>query len=183
MNAVPQSNGDGLGLDDLRLVPSDPAWPEKYRKEYDRLSSVPHVVAVEQIGSTVFTDILSKPVIDIAVLVDTQPDHPSIRKSLTSLGYSHHGEFGLPGRIFYTLGDPPRIHVHVVTCGSTYWADWLTFRDFLSHHSEWRKQYEQTKLRIMDSCHGDRHTYTVMKSPFIMQVLNIARKHSDHEQT
>lgn len=183
MNAVPQSNGDGLGLDDVRLVPSDPAWTESFRKEAVRLSVVPHVITIEHIGSTVFTDILSKPVVDIAVMVDAQPDHPSIRKSLADLGYTHHGEFGLPGRMFYTLGDPPRIHVHVVTCGSSYWADWLTFRDFLLQHPEWRKRYEGTKLHIIENCHGDRRTYTAMKAPFILQVLNIARGANKHEQT
>lgn len=181
MNAAPRSDDDGLNLDELRLVPSDPAWPEKYQKECDRLSSIPHVIAVEHIGSTVFPDIQSKPVIDIAVLVDTQPDHPLVRKSFAHLGYSHHGEYGLPGRIFYTYGEPPKFHVHVVTCGSTYWADWLTFRDFLLHHPEWRKQYEQVKLRIFDDCHGDRHTYTEMKSPFIMHVLHTSRSPSNHE--
>jgi GrpB-like predicted nucleotidyltransferase (UPF0157 family) len=182
MNAVPQTNGDGLGLGDLRLVPSDPAWPETFRKESARLLTVPHVITIEHIGSTTFSDILSKPVVDIAVMVDTQPNHPSIRESFTRLGYTHRGEYGLPGRIFYTLGDPPFVHIHVVTCGSSYWSDWLTFRNFLLHHPNWRKRYEIEKQRILACCNGDRTVYTSMKSPFIQHVLNVAQNETDDDK-
>ena len=183
MTLLPTSDSDGLGLNELRLEPCNPAWRERFDIEAEKLRYLAHVISVEHIGSTVFPDVVSKPVVDIAVMVDTQPDHSSIRESFVKLGYTHHGEFGLPGRIFYTLGHPPVVHVHVVTCGSSYWPDWLTFRNYLMQHPAWRKRYETEKLRLLEASRGDRRTYTAMKAPFIQYVINVAHGKTEHDET
>jgi len=172
----PASSRDrgGLALNELRLVDYNPDWPRRFEEEARRLKSVSSVVAIEHIGSTALPDIKAKPVIDIAMSVSGEPDDPRVLYELSGLGYISHGEYGLSGRQFFTRGNPPAIHLHVVTQNSPCWQSWLTFRNFLLNHPDWLKKYETEKCRILIAAAGDRAAYTKMKGNFINKVIELA---------
>ena len=131
---------------------------------------------VEHIGSTALPGLMAKPVIDIAIKID------SLKTSLEELtfrlaqhGCACHGEYGLPGRIFFTLGNPPRFHIHVVDEVSKYWTPWMVFRDYLRKHPEYATRYEQEKIRLAKEAGGDRSKYTLGKGNFVTAILSRAR--------
>ncbi len=163
----------GLPLDKLTLVPHDPQWDETFTVQSERLRSIASIAAIEHIGSTSLPDILAKPIVDIAAVAPSF-DSSAVREQLLQAGYQCHGEYGLPGRMFYTLGDPPYVHLHVVSKDSAYWSDWLTFRDFLRNRPDWRQRYEQEKIRLQRESGGIRKRYTEMKSAFIASALKAA---------
>ncbi|HMO05628.1 MAG TPA: GrpB family protein [Kiritimatiellia bacterium] len=161
---------EGLALDALHLVPHDPRWSGWYAAEAARLAQLPGLVRIAHIGSTSMPDVPAKPVIDTAVqLVD--PGLPSVARFLADRGYCNHGDYGLPGRIFFTRGDPPCFHLHVVGEESPHWSAWLRFRDALLADPSLRRAYGDEKVRLLHQCSGDRRRYTREKSSFIQRVL------------
>lgn len=168
-------DSDGLALNELRLVDYNPNWPSRFSEESQRLKTIPYLIAIEHIGSTALPGIKSKPVVDIAMMVSTQPDDPRLLQALSGLEYVSHGEYGLAGRQFFTRGNPPRFHLHVVTRDSPHWTSWLTFRQCLRMHPDLLEKYDHEKQRILAESAGDRGTYTRLKGSFIRAVLDINR--------
>jgi GrpB-like predicted nucleotidyltransferase (UPF0157 family) len=166
----------GLSLHELKLTPPDPVWAALFSREAKRLRAVTHQLATEHIGSTAIPAIQAKPVVDIAMMVDVAPDDESVKQALQNLGYESRGEYGLPGRQFFTLGDPPSVHLHVVARGSQHWADWIDFRDYLLRNTEWAARFEEEKLRLLKECGADRALYTKSKGAFVRKVLAFARR-------
>lgn len=167
-----------LGLNDVKLVPHDATWGETYQREAIRLRTVPNAVDVAHIGSTSIPHIQAKPVVDIALAVSVPADHASVKQALEVLGYDDRGEYGLPGRQFFTLGDPPSVHLHVVHRDASHWLDWVDFRDYLLAHPAHAAAYEKEKLRLAATYAGDRAAYTKSKADFILRTLAIARGES-----
>jgi GrpB-like predicted nucleotidyltransferase (UPF0157 family) len=174
MHQAPLRDRDGLPLSELKLVQYNTNWPKRFEDEFRRLKSVPHVISIEHIGSTAIPNIMAKPVIDIAMMVDNLPEDQRVSQSLVNIGYKHHGDYGLPGRQFFTWGDPPVIHLHVVGQQSHYWHDWITFRDFLRETPDWRQRYEAEKVKLMQQANGNRKHYTESKTSIIQEILKAA---------
>ncbi|HMO51551.1 MAG TPA: GrpB family protein [Kiritimatiellia bacterium] len=164
----------GLSLHDLRLVRWDARWPVIAEQACTQLRALHVFLDLAHIGSTAIPGLSAKPVIDLAATVHDDPADPGLRARLAELGYAAHGEYGLPGRQFFTLGDPPRLHLHVVASGSEHWHDWLTFRDFLRAHPDWVQRYEAEKQRLILDTGGDRTAYTKAKGVFIREALSAA---------
>jgi len=165
----------GLGLHSLKLSPPDPGWVKLYETERSRLSKIAEIMAIEHIGSTAIQGIKAKPIVDIAAAVSVPADDINIRSALEQIGYTSRGEYGLPGRQFFTLGEPPRIHLHVVAEGSSHWRDWLDFRDYLIAHPDQALEYEKEKMRLAEKHKGNRAAYTQSKSTCVAHVLKRAR--------
>ncbi len=161
---------EGLALDALHLVPHDLRWSACYAAEAARLRAMPGLVAIAHIGSTALPDLPAKPVIDLAAQL-AHPEDGAVERFLHEHGYDNHGDYGLPGRTFYTRGNPPRFHLHVVRAGSPHWTAWLRFRDALLADPALRRAYGEEKVRLLEGCGGDRHRYTREKSCFIQRVL------------
>jgi len=178
------SNGqDGLSLNELKLVAYNLDWPHRFSEEARRLKNVTNVISVEHIGSTAIPCLMAKPVIDIAAMVDFASEDPAMIRSMLDLGYRHHGDYGLPGRQFFTWGDPPEIHLHVVGQQSQYWREWILFRDFLRTSPAWRKRYEDEKIHLMQRANGNRKQYTTSKSSIIQEILKTAEREQHERQS
>ena len=109
----------GLQYGHVELAESDPAWPEGAQRLAESIRSAlgPDALAVEHIGSTAVPGLLSKPILDLAVLVRRDAD---TTERLTMLGYEYRGDAGAEGGLVFVLSDRPlhRIaHVHVVSDG------------------------------------------------------------------
>lgn len=165
----------GLGLHSLKLSPPDPGWVQVYERERARLVSIATITAIAHIGSTAVPGIIAKPVIDVAALVSGAADDPTLRSALEKVGYTAHGEYGLSGRQFFTLGDPPVVHLHVVATGSPHWRDWIDFRDYLRAHPAHAHRYEQEKIRLSNVYRDNRPAYTRSKAAFVSDILRRAR--------
>lgn len=162
---------ESLGLDraQVRLVEYDPIWPQLFETERTRLlHTCTDAIAIEHIGSTAVPGMPAKPILDIAMqikgLVPAQ--------ALERLGYLARGEFGLPGRAFFTLGDPVRIHLHIVEPSCVYWLEWIRFRDLLRSDESVRHAYAEAKRALAEAYAESRPDYTAAKKPVIQSLMN-----------
>jgi GrpB-like predicted nucleotidyltransferase (UPF0157 family) len=115
---------------------------------------------------------MSKPVIDMAAVVRNLGIAGRLADLLANIGYAHHGEFGLPGRHFFTKTDEPdSFHLHVVEAGSDRWWRYIAFRDALRREPELRAAYVSLKLKLAAEFANNPDGYSRAKSDFINQAL------------
>lgn len=155
------------------IVPYAEEWPRRFAVEAARIRAALTVpgLRIEHIGSTSVPGLAAKPIIDLAIALPVATARTEAIAPLVALGYVHRGEYGLPGREFFTLGDPATFHVHVVSEDSPHWAAWLTFRDALRNDPEICARYRDLKRELAQRHAGDRPAYTAAKTDFIRSVI------------
>ncbi|HEX8283194.1 MAG TPA: GrpB family protein [Pyrinomonadaceae bacterium] len=166
----------GLRKGTVRLVPHAEAWHQMFDQEAGRIRAAVGglAAAVEHVGSTAVCGISAKPVIDIAVAVRELADAARCVAPLEGLGYEYRGENGIPGRHYFTMGEPRTHHLHVVELGGEFWRGHLLFRDHLRRHPHAAKEYDDLKQKLAREHPEDRAAYTDGKAAFITGVIKAA---------
>lgn len=166
----------GLKPGTVALSAPDPAWHAMFYEESARILEAARdfVVAIEHVGSTAIPGLHAKPIVDIAAATPTfEGFFPAVPR-LEKLGYTYKGEFGVPRRHFFTLGDPTTIHFHVFEEDGKDWREQLLFRDAMRGSEPLRAEYEALKLDLAAKFANDRPAYTAAKAEFIQRVLREA---------
>jgi GrpB-like predicted nucleotidyltransferase (UPF0157 family) len=177
-----------LITEDVAIVPYDPGWPERFRRERDHLlASLPRelIRRIEHFGSTAVPGLAAKPVIDMLVeVIDLQATRERIAPLLDSQGYEYlwrptHGDDGSPFYAWFIKRDPDTgrrtHHIHMVEAGFTEHWDRLLFRDYLIDHPQIAAQYRDLKLDLAAAFPNDRVAYTQGKTQFIVRITDEAR--------
>jgi GrpB-like predicted nucleotidyltransferase (UPF0157 family) len=129
----------------------------------------------------------AKPIIDLDVIVR---DADSVREAiarLASLGYTHQGDLGIPGREAFRRADEdvprdgsgrrwPRHNLYVCAAGAEPLLRHLCFRDWLRVHPDDAAAYAALKNGLAERFRDDREAYTDAKSPFIQEILRKAQR-------
>jgi GrpB-like predicted nucleotidyltransferase (UPF0157 family) len=168
----------GLKSGTVALSAPDPAWHATYYEECARLlmAARDFLVAIEHVGSTAIPGLQAKPIVDIAAATPTfEGFFPAIPR-MEKIGYTFKGEFGIPRRHFFTLGDPTVIHLHIFEENGRDWREQLLFRDAMRASETLRLEYEALKLDLATRFANDRPAYTAAKAEFIKRVLRDAAK-------
>src|SRR5262249_11057136 len=126
-------------VDAIRIVPYDPAWPERFRTLGAALREALGEVAlrIDHIGSTSVPGLDAKPIVDIQISVASFEPLDSFRLPIEALGYVFRADnTDLAKRYFREPPGTPRTHIHVRRAGS--WSEQfaLLFRDYLRTHPE-----------------------------------------------
>ena len=158
----------------VRVVPYDPAWPERFEAQRRRLRAAlgDRAGRIEHIGSTAVPGLAAKPIIDILVEIDDLEDDAGYVPSLAVVGYvlrvrePDHRMFRTPAR---------DVHVHIWPSGSDDVRRHLTFRDWLRFHPEDRQLYERTKQELAVRSWPDMNYYAEAKTPVIEEIMTRAR--------
>lgn len=154
----------------------DPAW----LVEAQALGAIYQAVlrglllAIEHVGSTAVPRLLAKPILDIDLVISSRDDLPAVSQQLGAIGYSHHGDQGIPGREVFKranenvpITNPSRrwTHHHLYVCaeGAEELRRHLRFRDLLRSDADVRNEYQQLKVSIAARCGGDRKQYAALK--------------------
>lgn len=168
----------GLPAGTVKLARYADGWRRKFQAEARRLAArlAPRRYRIEHIGSTSVPGLDAKPIIDIAVRIPSFRTLDAWIDLLIRAGYEYKGEYGLPGRHFFTRGAPVTQHLHLVTHGATHWEDWLLFRDFLRVNHDAAEQYNRTKRELARRFSRDRAAYTRAKSPLVRKLMRDARR-------
>ena len=165
----------GLKRGTVRLVPHQVGWASAFTKERDLLLSLlgPTVLRIEHVGSTAIPGIVAKPIVDIAVAVQSLDGIESWSESLKPYGYTSFGDREARGEHFFAKGpDDMRTHyMHVVPLDSNLWNEYLRFRDMLRSDFSLRQQYEDLKKRSACAHSESRPSYTIEKGSWIKNVL------------
>ena len=153
----------------IDIVAYQDDWSDKYERERVRLYPVVKDVAkgIEHIGSTSVPGMAAKPIIDIAVHLATVKQVPELLEPLARLDYAYEGEYGLPGRHFFTKGEPRAFHLHLVDDTTNHWQRWIVFRVLLRGDPKLCQAYQQLKCELARKYRFDRATYSESKSDFI----------------
>jgi GrpB-like predicted nucleotidyltransferase (UPF0157 family) len=159
---------------DIRIVPYDPAWPERFLLERDRIAAALGDGAgqIEHIGSTSVPGLAAKPVIDIIMTVADLDDDAVLRSPMEGAGYvlrvlePDHRMFRTPER---------DVHVHVVVAKSEELGRHLLFRDRLRANDADREAYEALKRELATRSWTDVNHYANAKGELIEQITQRAR--------
>jgi GrpB-like predicted nucleotidyltransferase (UPF0157 family) len=166
-------------MDDVEIVPYDPAWPEMYAYEAIRLRAVidpAQVVGIEHFGSTAVPGLAAKPVIDILIAVTSLARaKTTLVEPIITLGYLYWGDNPKTDRMFFVKGMPPHgkrrtHHVHITEPEGEMWQYRLAFRDHLRANPDEAERYEALKKDLAARYPTDRDRYTDAKSEYIADV-------------
>ena len=166
----------GLPKGIVKLEPHTELWRQLFAEEAARIRETvgEYVTAIEHVGSTSIEAIAAKPIIDIAVAVESAANGEKCVAPLENVGYEYRGEYGIAGRFYFVKGEPRTHHVHLVTVGSNLWRSHLLFRDYLRANPPVAKEYERLKIDLAEKYPDNRDAYLAGKTAFIENVLRAA---------
>jgi GrpB-like predicted nucleotidyltransferase (UPF0157 family) len=125
----------------------DPAWPDLYAREAERVRAVLGlaVVRLEHAGSTSVPGLPAKPIIDMVLEVPDSTDEPSYVSALEQTGYvlSIREPEWYEHRVF--KGPDTKVNLHVFSADCSETGRMLAFRDWLRTHEDDRHLYAQVK--------------------------------------
>lgn len=160
----------------ITLLPYNPAWPQLFKDEANLIQKIlkEHAVAIHHIGSTSVPGLISKPDLDICLVVD----HLNNSLELSNLGYIFKGEMNIPMRYYFSKNsDASKVNLHVVESDHHFIKLNLCFRDALRSNDTIRKEYQELKLNILkdpkncERINGKFPKYTLLKHDFINNIL------------
>lgn len=163
----------------IEVVPHNPNWSNLFEVEAGKIAAVlgQEVIAIHHIGSTTILTISAKPIIDLLVEVRTIEKIDDFNSAMTELGYQPKGEYGIPGRRFFTKGgDTTRSHhVHTYQTRNPQVERHLNFRDYLIAHPDEAQAYSSLKEKLAKQFPTDIEGYLEGKSGFIAEIDRKAR--------
>jgi GrpB-like predicted nucleotidyltransferase (UPF0157 family) len=169
----------GLEKREIRVVPYDPRWAERFERERERILAALGALArrVDHVGSTSVPGLAAKPIIDIDVSVPDIRDEAAYLAPLLATGYRL--RVREPGhRLVRT---PERdVHVHVCSAGSEWEWRHLLFRDWLRINGPDRVAYERLKQRLAHQDWTDMNAYAAAKLPLIDEITQRAEAWARH---
>lgn len=167
----------------VRLMPHDPAWAPRFAAEATLIESAIGswiTGGIHHVGSTAVPELSAKPIIDIAVGVESlEAARPciAILRDLDYLYSPYRGEV----MHWFCKPDPARRthHLHLIPTGSVRLSDEIVFRDYLIAHPDRAVEYDDLKRRLAAEHPEDREAYTRAKAGFVIETT--ARAHAWRE--
>ena len=171
---------NGLRRGEAYLVDHRENWAIAFEKECGDLKLTLSEIAleIEHVGSTAVAGLKAKPIIDIAVAVQSTKLLSEIIPKMDRLGYMFRGDYGANGGCLFVKESAPHIrthHLHLVEATDSQWFDYLRFRDRLRCAYDLRENYGKLKSDLSKQYPDDRCSYTAAKDEFIKHVLHNAR--------
>ena len=153
----------------------DESWKTDFIAIRDELDAALKDLAlrIEHVGSTSVEGLSAKPIIDIDVVISDRSVLPEVVSALGSIGYSHEGDLGIPGREAFKYEGKDHLrkhHLYVCAQDSEELKRHLAFRDYLRSHPEAVAEYGRIKEEGAALYPYDIDRYIEHKSPFIENV-------------
>ena len=172
---------------DVELVPYNPKWSSLADEEISRLCDGLSfsIVGIYHIGSTSIPGIKAKPILDFVMEVENLEDVLNSLAEFEALDYRSKGEFGIPGRQFFTRDSEGERshHLHVFQSGHPDIERHTIFRDYLRANPEAAHEYEELKEILAKRFPKQSGNYTAAKTDFILSMDEVARYWVERNQT
>jgi GrpB-like predicted nucleotidyltransferase (UPF0157 family) len=159
------------------VVDYDAAWPKYFERIRSRVWPVVGDVAlaIEHVGSTSVPGLAAKPIIDLSVVVRGEPDVALAIERLSTLGYVHRGNLGVPGREAFDSPDGlPTHNLYVCLQDAASLANHLALRHYLRSHPEAAREYGDLKKQLARQYPHDVASYVEGKTDLIVRILRDA---------
>lgn len=170
----------------IEIVDYDPAWPEAFAGISRVVAAAlgPLALRIEHVGSTSVPGLGAKPIIDLDVVIESPRALPRVVEALRTLGYSHEGDGGIPGReAFGREGATvpadgsgrtwPTHHLYVCPSDGDELRRHLRFRDHLRGQPDSAARYEALKRDLAHRHPDDIDSYVAGKSEFVERILAV----------
>ena len=164
----------GLKKGIVKLHRYDTRWRNSYLREKNNLKKIlkNNFVEIEHVGSTSIPQLVSKPILDIAVGTKNKSQSLKCRKILKNSNYHYRGELHRE-EFFFAKGSENRrtVYVKIIIYNSKNWKNYIFFRDSLRKNKKLVKEYAQLKKELSKKYGDNRPEYTKRKGWFIRKVL------------
>jgi len=166
----------GLQRGVVKIVRHRTEWAVLYRIEAEKLKNYIGALAVyiQHVGSTAVPGLISKPIIDVAIAVNSHEAISAVVKRLPDIGYIDKGDQGASGGYLLVKESEPDVrifHIHIVEINDVQWRNYIIFRDCLCRDAKTREEYAKLKRTLAAKFQTDRESYTNGKEQFIRDVL------------
>lgn len=162
-----------------QIISYDPNWIEIYNTEAQKLKEVfgDSLLGIEHIGSTSVPGLASKPIIDIAVLIENHEDAEKFISALAEIGYIFdeglHMKTEFPERHLFRKGSPTSSHLSIAYADKgSFWKRQLAFRDYLRTHPKDRDRYATLKQKLIQEDPTGQNGYISGKTELINEILD-----------
>ena len=161
--------------DVVELVPYSPTWTQRFEDEARAVRAVlPHDLdpRIEHIGSTAVPELLTRPIIDVMLLVEDRARFGDLRPALESLGYVMASWPEDPYYMLFVKGMPPfgqrrTHHVHVRHPEDMIARRKLCLRQMLRADSRLVHAYGQLKRQLADKYAYALEAYRAGRTAFL----------------
>lgn len=159
--------GDQWPKLEVRVLPYDPSWAERFALEAALLQRAlgDAAFAVEHFGSTSVPGLAAKPIVDIVVELERRLE-PLDRLALREAGYVHERNVDAPDIVFLAKGNH-EVHLQLVPRAHPSIEAKLAVRDYLRAHPEEARLYASTKETIASAANGVAKDYALGKREFV----------------
>jgi GrpB-like predicted nucleotidyltransferase (UPF0157 family) len=162
----------------INLVDYDPAWPDLFTRESERIRSALGNVAraLEHVGSTSVPGLAAKPIIDIVLVVSDSANEPNYVPALEAIGYvlrirePDWHEHRMLAR------NEPNVQIHVFSEGCPEIERMLLFRNRLRSNTADRDLYERTKRQLARRTWRYVQNYADAKTAVVNDIIARARE-------
>lgn len=139
------------------------------------------VLSIEHVGSTAVKGLVSKPILDIDIVIEDYEIFPEVVKRLETIGYYHQAEWSFKGRETFDRKDAfipwseentvwMEHHLYVCDKNSEELRRHIAFRDYLREHEDVAVEYGRLKEELARES-KNRSSYSEGKTAFITNIL------------
>ena len=175
----------GLRRDTVALFPHETEWETEAQRTIEKLKHIcgDKISDIAHVGSTSVKIIMAKPIIDIAVAVETFDEFLKLENRLLENGFYYRPSSDLGeqllfacGSLYEGKGEEQTHFVHVVKKDSMEWINYNLFRDYLNENEDVAREYEALKISLAKENPNDKHRekYLAGKHDFIRYTLRTA---------
>lgn len=179
----------GLKRGTVQLYEHEQAWEIEAQNTILRLKEILGGVIkdIQHVGSTSIFTIKAKPIIDIAVAVDSFEAVLQFEEEMKKQGFYYRPKVDLGEQLLFAsgsyydgTGDLQTHFIHVVKVGSMDWRNYINFRDYLNNIPTVAREYEELKVTLANQAPVDngREKYLRGKHDFIVYTLRKALVYS-----
>lgn len=155
-----------------------PEWPLEFEREATRLRALlgDEIVSIHHIGSTSVPGLDAKPIIDLLPLVHDIARIDGYTDRMTAAGYRVWGEYGLPGRRYFTrdAGEYRTHNIHMYAVNDPAVPRHLAFCAYLRAHPDAQREYVAVKRAAYARHPADIDAYNNSKDDYIKRTEKVA---------
>lgn len=152
----------------------DAAWEQRYQEIHEELRGAigDVALAIEHIGNTSFSNLITTSALDVMVGVASMTAADSCAERMVSIGYEALDEGGGPDQRFLmrVYPDGLKVRAHIVERSGEFWGEQLLFRNFLRENRETAVEYAHLTKQL-----DDKDVDLTKKDEFIANVVRQAR--------
>jgi GrpB-like predicted nucleotidyltransferase (UPF0157 family) len=154
------------------LAEYDPAWPELYDQERERIERAlgADALRIEHVGSTSVPGLAAKPVVDIVLVVADSSQEDAYLPALEAAGYVLRIREELDEHRMF-IRKAVRVHLHVYSDGCEEIERIIGFRDRLRLNESDRELYADAKRELAAREWKYVQNYADAKSKVVQEIL------------